>query len=473
MARVNPGASAAVGPSHSPALIARAHRTRFRVHPRFVSSGRVTARWGTVAAYAAVAAANQLLWLTYAPITTATAEHFDVSETAVGWLSQVFPLLYVVLAIPAGLALDRRFRPSLLTGAWLTAVGGAVRLGIDTFAAALAGQILIATAQPLILNAVTKVAITSLPPEERTRGISIGSAGIFAGTALALPLGPLLGDAESLIPLLVVDLVAALAAAVWLTAAMFRAPAVAPAWPAPAASLPATSPAPSPPAALPPAAAPACSPPAVAPACSPPASSPPAAASKCSPPAAAPAAAPPAFAGRRELQVVWADRTIRRLAAVAFLGFGVFVALTTWLQALLEPAGISDQTAGWLLGAMVLSGVVGSAVLPAPLARRGAERTFLRVAAVVAAAGCVTLALAPGAAFIVVVPLGVVLLGSLPVILELTERRSATSAATGLIWLAGNAGGIVVAVLVQTTSGHPGAAFSLLAATAALVLLVV
>src|SRR3954471_24100869 len=127
------------------------------LRPRFVSSRRVPARWGTVAAYAAVAAANQLLWLTYAPITTATAEHFDVSETAVGWLSQVFPLLYVVLAIPAGLALDRRFRSSLLTGAWLTAIGGAVRLGIDTFAAALAGQILIAIAQPLILNAVTKV----------------------------------------------------------------------------------------------------------------------------------------------------------------------------------------------------------------------------------------------------------------------------------------------------------------------------
>jgi predicted MFS family arabinose efflux permease len=160
----------------------------------------VSARWGTVAAYAAVAAANQLLWLTYAPITTATAEHFDVSEGAVGWLSQVFPLLYVVLAIPAGLALDRRFRSALLTGAWLTAAGGALRLGSDTFAAALAGQLLIAVAQPLILNAVTKVAVTSLPPSTRTRGISLGSAGIFAGTALALPLGPLLGDADSLTP---------------------------------------------------------------------------------------------------------------------------------------------------------------------------------------------------------------------------------------------------------------------------------
>src|SRR3954464_2549308 len=116
------------------------------LRPVFVSSRRVPARWGTVAAYAAVAAANQLLWLTYAPITTDVAKHFDVSESAVGWLTQAFPLLYVVVGIPAGRALDRGFGPALRTGAWLTAVGGAVRLSSDTFAAALAGQILIAVA---------------------------------------------------------------------------------------------------------------------------------------------------------------------------------------------------------------------------------------------------------------------------------------------------------------------------------------
>jgi cyanate permease len=423
---------------------------RIVVHPRFVSSRRVPARWGTVAAYAAVAAANQLLWLTYAPITTDAARHFDVSEGAVGWLSQVFPLLYVALAIPAGLALDRRFRGALLLGAWLTALGGLVRLGSDTFAAALAGQILIAIAQPLILNAVTKVAVTSLPPDKLAQGIALGSAGIFAGTALALPLGPALADETSLTPLLVVDLVAAVAAALWLTAAMSArcesalGREVGAASPGLAAADVAASGAAASGAALP---------------------------AAVSPGAAGPVVAP-AFAGRAELRAVWGDRAIRRLAGVAFLGFGVFVALTTWLQALLEPAGVSDETAGILLGVMVLAGVVGSATLPAPLARRGRERAFLRTAAVVAAAGCAFLALAPGAAAVAVIPLGVVLLGSLPVILELTERRSESSAATALIWLAGNAGGIVVAVLVQATQDRPGVAFTLLAATAALVLAV-
>ena len=74
-------------------------------------------------AYGLVAAASQMLWLTFAPITTASAHHFHVSEAAVGWLSEVFPLLYVVLAIPAGMALDRWFRPSLIAGGALTALG--------------------------------------------------------------------------------------------------------------------------------------------------------------------------------------------------------------------------------------------------------------------------------------------------------------------------------------------------------------
>jgi hypothetical protein len=125
-----------------------------------------------------------------------------------------------------------------------------------------------------------------------------------------------------------------------------------------------------------------------------------------------------------------------------------------------------------MLAAMVLAGVAGSAVLPPAVARRDAAFAFLRVASLAATAGCVVLALAPGAAWVAVAPLGLVLLTSLPVILELTERRAgaAGGAAAALVWLAGNAGGILVAVLVQALEGRPAAAFALLAVTAALVL---
>lgn len=55
-------------------------------------------------AYACVAAASQTLWLTYAPVTTVAAELYDVSVDAIGWLANIDPLLYVLLALPAGSA---------------------------------------------------------------------------------------------------------------------------------------------------------------------------------------------------------------------------------------------------------------------------------------------------------------------------------------------------------------------------------
>ena len=63
------------------------------------------------------------------------------------------------------------------------------------------------------------------------------------------------------------------------------------------------------------------------------------------------------------------------------------------------------------------------------------------------------------------VPIGLLLLTDLPVILELCERRAGASAGTvtALLWLAGNAGGLLVALLVQLLVHHPTPAFLLLA----------
>src|ERR1700722_4053294 len=104
--------------------------------------------WRVIVTYGLVCAATQVLWLTYAAITTATARRYGVSVSTVGWLAEIFPLLYVALAIPAGILLDRWFRPALMTGGAMVAVGGLVRLGGETFAWAMAGQVLVAVAQP-------------------------------------------------------------------------------------------------------------------------------------------------------------------------------------------------------------------------------------------------------------------------------------------------------------------------------------
>lgn len=367
------------------------------------------ARWLPMAAYAGVAGVNQTLWLTFAPITTASAEHYGVSETAIGWLAQIYPLLYVLLVIPAGLLLDRWFRPALAAGAVLTAAGAILRLGGDTYAWAMVGQVVAGIAQPLVLNAVAKLATGSLRPRDRPVGIAIGSAGLVLGQLLGLSLGPILGSAETLTVLLLVEAVVATGAAVTLLLVLRR-------------------------------------------------------------PLATTDVAMLDEHPLRGLRRVWADPLIRRLAAATFVGFGTFIALTTWLQALLEPYGVSDTTAGAMLVAMLVVGVITTSATPVLVIRRGRERAFLPLVLMVAAGGTALLGLVTVTAFnaLCVVIVGAFLVSALPVILELTERRAGTAggSAVAIMWLAGNLGGLIVAVIVGGLLDHRLAAFLVMTAVA-------
>jgi len=361
-------------------------------------------RWRPVAAYAVLAAATQLLWLTFAPITTASAHHYHVSETAIGWLAEIFPLFYVALAVPAGRLLDRSFHRWLGAGAVLTALGGLTRLVAPDFGWALAGQLLVAVGQPLVLNAVTKVAGEHLPPRLRPHGIAVGSAGIFVGMLAALTLGTLFGGAHLQALLELQAAVAVLAAGTLLFELRLH---------------------------------------------------------------GREDDEPDVAIGAAALREVWADRNVRVLSGLLFLGFGAFVALTTWLQALLHNYRVSSSTAGALLVAMVLAGALGAAALPPLVVSRRAERGTIAGAVAVTAGGAALLAFEHGVAVdaVALVAIGLLLLTLLPVILELSERRAGPSAGTvtSLLWLAGNAGGLAIALLVGVLVHHPTPAFLALA----------
>ena len=363
-------------------------------------------RWGVIATYALVGAANQMLWLTFTPITTPSAHHYGVSSSDIGWLAEIFPLLYVLLAVPAASLLDRWFRPVLAAGAVLSAAGGVLRLGGDTFAWALAGQVLIAVAQPLILTAVTGLASGYLSARSRPAGIAIGAAGIFFGMLLSLALGSAIGGAH-LHTLLVIDAVFGVATTLAMLIAFATSPGM---------------------------------------------------------------RVSGDVTGLFGLGTVWREPGIRRLAMVSFIGFGLFVALTTWLQTLLKPAGIPASTAGWVLVGAVVAGVIGAAILPPAIIRARQDHLLFRAASLGTCGACVMFAVwkwVP-AVFAGAAVIGFLMLAALPVILEISERRAgpAGTSATALIWLCGNAGGIVIAILVQIVVHQPTVAFLLMAAIA-------
>jgi predicted MFS family arabinose efflux permease len=371
-------------------------------------------RWAPLAGFALISSANQMAWLTFAPLATGAAQRFGTSGSTIGFLSEVFPLVYVIGAVPASKVLNRSLRKWLCAGALMTALGALVRIGGTSpsgLAWVLVGQLMVAAAQPLLLNSVVALARRYLRPADRPAGIAIGSAGTFLGFVLALSTGDLLGIGR-LNLLLVIGAAYAAVGAIATVVALARSP-IAPAH------------------------------------------------TRAEPPAA-----------WDEIRRLWSDPVLRGLAYFVFVGFGAFVALVTWAQPLLLASGVSATTTDTLLTLMMLGGVATSAALPPLVARRGRQLRFLVVAGASAIAACLLLAFAPStaSAAVALVLTGAMLLPGMPVVLQLGERMAAAGAAAGaaLLWLAGNAGGIVVAALIDLVQGRPWLAFTVLAMVIAL-----
>jgi MFS family permease len=183
-------------------------------------------RWAVLGAYALLAACTQLLWLTFAAVDTRSAAVMKVDLGAVGDLAAIFPFVYIVLALPTGRWLDMKFGQALMAGALFTGGGSLIRLvSPSSFGWQLAGQLVIAAGQPLVLNSITKVAARYFAPEERATAISIGTAALFVGILAAVLMAGPLFDAGGL-PLLVgVQAVPAVLAAVLVAIALRTAPA--------------------------------------------------------------------------------------------------------------------------------------------------------------------------------------------------------------------------------------------------------
>lgn len=371
-----------------------------------VSTAAGMSRWAILAGYALLTACTQLLWLSYAPVTTQAHHAMTVSEGAVGDLAGIFPLIYVVLALPAGRWLDLRFSRALAAGAVLTGTGGLLRLaGPDSYGWALAGQVVIAAGQPLVVNAITKIAARYFPPQERTAAVAIGSGALFAGILAAVLSGEPLLNAGGLRLLLTVQAVPAVIAALWVLAAV-RSPATFRGDPSVAISL-------------------------------------------------------------RWLR---GDRFMWLLGGLLFTGMGIFNAVATWLEPILHHFGhgnasgvlIAVMTVAGIAGAAVLPEAVAKrdrrrALLLAAVAVTVAA--FLAIAAFpnVIFVGCVL--------FVD----GFFLLSGLPVTLDWSELHAGperAGAAAGFLLLAGNLGGVVVVLIVQGLIGSPYLALGALAAVA-------
>ena len=266
-------------------------------------------RWVVLLGFMLVVAINQLLWITFAAVTSSAVQFYGVSDLAIGLLSMSFLIVYIFAAIPASWVIDvYGLRVAVGIGAVLTGVFGLTRgLVAAYYTLVLLAQIGIAIGQPFILNAITTVAARWFPLEERATASGLGTLAIYLGILMGLALTPVLTLRLGLEGMLVAYGVIALLAAVVFFAVVKERP-------------------PTPP-------------------------------------------CPPdqderslVFDGFRQ---ILRQKDFLLLLLIFFIGLGVFNAVTTWIEDVVRPRGFSITQAGVIGGLMIIGGVAGAIDTPA------------------------------------------------------------------------------------------------------------
>jgi cyanate permease len=265
-------------------------------------------RWIVLLAFMFVIAINQLLWITFAPITGSAATYYGVSDLSIGLLSMIFMIVYIIISIPASWVIDKYgIRVAVGIGASMTGIFGLLRgLVAHDYTLVLIAQIGIAIGQPFILNALTTVAARWFPIQERATAAGLGSLAMYIGIAGALVLTPYLAIQSQISGMLLIyGIVSMIAVVVFFVLVKER---------------PLT---------------------------------------------------PPCLPGQEERSLVYDGfkeslrmKNFVLLLVIFFVGLGVFNAVTTWIEDIVRPRGFSIIQAGNIGGLMIAGGIIGAVVIP-------------------------------------------------------------------------------------------------------------
>jgi MFS family permease len=285
-------------------------------------------RWVVLLAFMLVNVTIQILWICFAPITSTAAKFYGVTDLEIGLLAMLFMIIYIPVAFPASWAIDRfGFAKAVGFGAILLGVFAILRgVFIRSFGLTVLSTIGLAIAQPFLLNANTKVAAKWFALEERATAVALGLVASFLGIVLGQMLTPtlvlLLGFEQTQ---LWYGVITAASAALFLVLVRENPPTP---------------------------------------------------------------ASPPEFEARAlmldGLRSILRTRDFYVLAYVLFVGGGIFNGISTFVESIVRPRGMSITQAGTLGGVMLIGGIVG-AVLFSPISDKLRIRKLIIVAGLVLA----------------------------------------------------------------------------------------
>jgi len=349
-------------------------------------------RWIVLLAFMLVVAVNQLLWITFAPITSSAASHFGVSDLSIGLLSMSFMIVYIIISIPASWVIDTYgIRAAVGSGAVLMGIFGTMRgLAAADYTWVLISQIGIAIGQPFILNAITKVAARWFPIQERATASGLATLAIYLGIFLGLALTPYLAIRSGIGGMLMIyGILSVIVTIVFFGVVRERPP---------------------------------------------------------TPPC-------PPDQEERSLVLDGLKQAFRKkdfiyLMLIFFIGLGVFNGVTTWIENIVKPRGFSITQAGITGGLMIAGGIIGALIIPWLSDRQRRRTPFIGLALAGAICGLVGITYAPSYGLLLVSAfiLGLFLLSAGPVGFQYGAEvtyPAPEGTSNGLLILMGQISGII------------------------------
>lgn len=364
-------------------------------------------RWVVLAVFMFINLTIQILWISYAPITSLAAQYYGVSDLNIGFLAMTFMIAFIPLSIPVSWAIDTLgFRKAVSIGAVMMGVFGVLRgLSGSDYSQVLLATIGIAAAQPFLLNAWTKVPAQWFSIRERATAVGLITLSNLVGTALGMVLTPILIESQSIPNVqLMYGAFAALSALLFLLFAREK---------------PAT---------------------------------------------------PPCAAGE-EVRALMLDGLKHALSlkdfwlylAVFTIGMGIFNGVTTWVENIISPRGFSPIDAGTLGALMLGGGVLGAVLIPPFSDRQHKRKPYLLLGFLLAVPGMIGLAFAttPWLLFTSAFVMGFFLVSTNPIGMQYAAEISNPTpegTSNGLIQLFGQAS--VVFVYIMEALKTPDGAFT-------------
>jgi MFS family permease len=354
--------------------------------------------WLVLFAFTLVGGVNQMLWLNFAPIISVIQEKYGVSELTVNVaLLMSFPVLFVVFAIPAGIWIDKKgYRFVISVSTAIMSLGAILRIFDTSFAMIAAGQVLIAIAQPFIVTGISKIVGDWFEKKHHALATGLGTIGLFLGMAFSLVVTPLLVEGTDIHSAMVFFAAVTVGISLFFVLTARES----------GSEIEAIG------------------------------------------------------SSLSEIRELLYNKNLVIIFIISFMALGFFNSFTTWLELILAQQGMNTEQAGMIGGLIIIGGIIGSATIPAISDKAGRRKPFLIICAVMA--GVLLYPLATGknvsTSMVIAGIFGALALPAFALLLTMSEEEAGSKkagAATGFLMMAGNAGTILITILMEVVKSEP------------------